>query len=369
MATNQIKHKVQIRHKKTSENRTSLYLDWHDGTGKRKKEYLGLFHITNPQNPIERQENKDTLVFAELKRGERENQYFKGELEEIMEQKTIKNTSFIPHFEKYVNTYSKKDIKVMKAVLKHFKEFAPPYITAKEITESLCNDFKEYLSQNLSGESPSSYFARFKKMIRQVTRDKVLRINPTQDIRNFKTDNSIEKDVLTIQELQLLASAYCGNEEVKRAFLFCCNTGIRWVDVKLLQWKHIDKNVLEFRQSKTKDNAKDGGKVEITLNDSAMNVLSTATATDKESLVFNLPTHESAVKTLKHWAKRAGVEKHITWHVSRHTFGSLLAYYESDILTISKLLGHSSLKYSSRYIRTSNEMKQKAVNSIPTINF
>ena len=369
MATNQIKHKVQIRHKKTSENRTSLYLDWHDGTGKRKKEYLGLFHITNPQNPIERQENKDTLVFAELKRGERENQYFKGELEEIMEQKTIKNTSFIPHFEKYVNTYTKKDIKVMKAVLKHFKEFAPPYITAKEITESLCNDFKEYLSQNLSGESPSSYFARFKKMIRQVTRDKVLRINPTQDIRNFKTDTSIEKDVLTIEELQLLASAYCGNEEVKRAFLFCCNTGLRFVDVKALKWENINNNLLKIEQSKTKDKATDGGKVEITLNDTAIKILSTSTATDKESVVFKLPSHESTVKSIQHWAKRAGVEKHITFHVARHTFGTLLAYYESDILTISKLLGHTSLKHTSKYVRTSNEMKQKAVNSIPTINF
>ena len=257
----------------------------------------------------------------------------------------------------------------MKAVFKHFKEFAPPHITAKEITESFCNNFKEHLNQNLHGESPATYFARFKKMLMQAKRDKLFRDNPAEDVRNFKTDTSIAKDVLTIEELQLLANSHCGNEEVKRAFLFCCNTGLRFVDVKALKWENIKDNLLKIEQSKTKDKATDGGKVEITLNDTAITILGTPTATDKETLVFTLPSHESAGKTLKNWAKRAGVEKHITFHVSRHTFGTLLAYYETDILTISKLLGHTSLKHTSKYIRTSNEMKQKAVNSIPTINF
>ena len=367
MASSKVKQKVQLRYKKTSEVRTSLLLDWFDGNGKRTKEYLGLFLINTPKNPIERQANKDTLVFAELKRSERENQLFKGEVQEIMEQKTVKNKGFIPYFEKYVNSYSKKDLRVMKAVLLQFKTFAPPLITAKEITETLCNDFKEYLSQNLNGESPSTYFARFKKMTRQAKRDKIFRENPTEDIKNFKTDISIVKDVLTIEELQLLYNTHCGNEEVKRAFLFCCNTGLRFVDVKLLQWKNINDNVLKIEQSKTKDKANDGGKVEITLNDTAIKLL--GTPTDKEDQVFKLPTHNSTVKSLSYWVKRAGIDKHITFHCSRHTFGTLLAYYKSDIITIKELLGHTSLKHTSKYIRTSNEMKQKAVNSIPTINF
>lgn len=366
MANIKVKQKVQLRYKKTSEARTSLLLDWFDGSGKRTKEYLGLFIINNPKNPIERQANKDTLGFAEMKRAERENQLFKGEIEEILEQKTVKNKGFIQYFEKYVLNYSKKDLRVMKAVLLHFKAFAPPLITAKEITETLCNDFKEYLSQNLHGESPSTYFARFKKMIRQAKRDKIFRENPTEDIRNFKTQISMEKDVLTIDELQLMANAHCGNEEVKKAFLFCCNTGLRFVDVKALKWENIKDNILKIEQSKTKDKASDGGKVEITLNDTAIKIL--GTPTEKEDFVFKLPTHNSTVKSLNHWAKRAGIEKHITFHVARHTFGTLLAYYESDILTISKLLGHTSLKHTSKYIRTSNEMKQKAVNSIPSIN-
>ena len=364
------KQRVSVQEKLTSieKNRTRLYLVWFQEK-KRVWESTNEFYHTTPKGLFEKQHNKDVKVKVEALRNIREGQLFRGEIDEITEQKKVKNQDFTQYFESYVYSYTKKDIKVMKAVFNHFKTFAPPHITAKEITESFCNNFKEYLNDNLRGESPSTYFARFKKMIRQATRDKLFRTNPSEDVRNFKTDTSIAKDVLTIEELQNLANSHCGNEEVKRAFLFCCNTGLRFVDVKALKWENIKDNLLKIEQSKTKDKATDGGRVEITLNDTAIKILGTATATDKESLVFKLPSHESTVKTIQNWAKRAEVEKHITFHVARHTFGTLLAYYETDILTISKLLGHTSLKHTSKYIRTSNEMKQKAVNSIPTINF
>ena len=367
MVNSKAKQKVHIGQKKTSEIRTSLYLDWYDGNNKRTKEYLGLFLIANPNNPIERQSNRDTLVFAELKRAERESQLFKGEIDEILEQKTVKNKGFIPYFENYVLNYSKKDLRVMKAVLSHFKIFAPPHITTKEITEKFCFEFKDYLNENLKGESPSTYFARFKKMLHQAKRDKVFRTNPAEDVKNFKTQISIEKDVLTIEELQLLTKTHCGNEDVKRAFLFCCNTGLRFVDVKALEWGNIQGVIMKIEQSKTKDKSNDGGVVEVTLNDTAISLL--GTPKEDQELVFKLPTHGATGKNLNHWLARAKIEKHITFHCSRHTFGTLLASYDNGINTIGKLLGHTSLKHTSKYIRTSNEMKQKAVNSIPPLNF
>lgn len=362
------KQRVLIKEKLTSieKNRTRLYLVWYQEK-KRIWESTNEFYYTIPKGIFEKQHNKDAKVRVEALRNMRESQMFKGEIEEVMEQKALKNQDFINYIENYVRDYSKKDLRVMKAVLLQFKEFAPPHITAKEITEKLCFDFKDHLEKNLNGESPSTYFARFKKIIRQATRDKLFRSNPSQDVRNFKTDSSIDKDVLTIEELQLLAKAHCGNDEVKRAFLFACNTGLRFVDIKALKWENVDSNILKIEQSKTKDKAQDGGKVEITLNSTALELL--GIPQDKETFVFDLPSHNSTVKSLDHWAKRAGVDKHITFHCARHTFGTLLAYYESDILTISKLLGHTSLKHTSKYIRTSNEMKQKAVNSIPKLDF
>ena len=81
MATNKViqreVHKVKLREKPSSTGKVSLFLDWHDGDGKRTKEYLGLFLIKKPENPFERQSNKDTLAKAEFLRSQRAKGYQK----------------------------------------------------------------------------------------------------------------------------------------------------------------------------------------------------------------------------------------------------------------------------------------------------
>jgi integrase/recombinase XerD len=369
MANIKVKQKVSIRKKQASNNRASLFLDWHDGNGKRTKEYLGLFLIDEPSNLFDRQNNKEILIKAEFVRSEREQQLFKGEVDEVKDLKKNKNKDFTAYFEAYIKDYAKKDKRVMQGVFLHFKEFAPKYITAKEIDETFCIKFKEYLSKKLNGESPQTYFSRFKKMLKQATREKLFKSFPAEDVKNEKPDSSISiaKDVLTIEEVQVLSNAYCGNAEVKRAFLFSCNTGLRFVDIKTLQWKNIENELMTIEQSKTKDKAQDGGRVEVVLNSTAQSLLGTPPL-DKESYVFKLPSHNGTMKSLENWKTKAGIEKHITFHCARHTFGTLLSYYNTDIMTISKLLGHTSLKHTAKYVRISNEMKERAVNAIPTIN-
>lgn len=361
------KQRVHIEGKATSSNRTRLYLVWLQDK-KRIWESTKEFYFTNAKGAFEKQHNKDVKLKVEATRNQRESQLFKGEIEEIIEQKALKNKDFTSYFEQYVSKYSQKDIKVMRAVFNHFKAFAPPHITAKEITEKFCIDFKDFLAERLNGESAPSYFARFKKMLRQATKDKLFRTFPAQDVVNKKTDISLTKEVLNINEIEALANAHCGNDEVKRAFLFACNSGLRFVDIKALQWKHIENNTLTIKQAKTKESASNSGIVIVSLNNTALKILGTPDS-NKEEFVFKLPSHNATIKNLNHWAKRAGVEKHLTFHCARHTFGTLLAYYKTDIKTISELLGHTSLKYTSLYVRVSNEMKERAVNAIPEINF
>jgi site-specific recombinase XerD len=80
--------------------------------------------------------------------------------------------------------------------------------------------------------------------------------------------------------------------------------------------------------------------------------------------VFILPTANGANKTLKAWIKRAEINKRITWHNARHSFGTNLCYNDVDVLTASKLLGHTSMKHTQRYVNAAEEMKQTATNKI-----
>jgi len=67
---------------------------------------------------------------------------------------------------------------------------------------------------------------------------------------------------------------------------------------------------------------------------------------------------------VKAWVKRAGINKKVTWHNARHSFGTNLIFTNTDVLTASKLLGHTSLRHTQRYVDTAEEMKRKSIDRL-----
>ena len=68
---------------------------------------------------------------------------------------------------------------------------------------------------------------------------------------------------------------------------------------------------------------------------------------------------------LKRLATKAGLEKRVHPHALRHTFASELRSRNVDMVTISKLLGHSSVQTTIRYIdHLTNDQAAKALQSV-----
>ena len=89
---------------------------------------------------------------------------------------------------------------------------------------------------------------------------------------------------------------------------------------------------------------------------------------DKKELIFKLPTHNSCLDHLEKWCKAAGINKHITWHCARHSFGTNMLNNGATIRTTQELLGHSSLAYITRYTRVTDSQKLEAINSLPKLD-
>lgn len=349
---------VKLRKKSIKGEKASLYLDVYV-LGNRHTEFLKLYLFKKPKNVIEKTHNKETQLLAESIRSKRELEINSEEHGFIP---TIKRaTNFMDYFQKFANEYKKKDHRLVTGCLNHFKTFlGKDFILSRDINEKLLLAFKEYLNSKLKGETPANYFSKLKKVLRQALKDKIILENPAEFIINKKND-SIKKEILTSEEIQILANTNCYNIEIKRAFLFSCMTGLRFCDIELLRWADLNGNILKISQSKTGVNAI------INLNSSAQKILKEQA--NKNELVFNLPSHNTCLKHLKNWVKNAKISKKITWHCARHSFGTNLIFHGADVKTASGLLGHTNMNYTNRYLHEVNSLKQTATDNLPEIDF
>ena len=351
---------VILRKRKNRDGTTSLLLDIYHNS-KRHYEFLKELKLIKPQTAFDREENRNRLKLAEQIKNKREQQLQSDDYDITPDFK--KNIDFIQLFENYLNSYTKKDKRVMDACFNKFKEFMNETgitrLTTKQINENLVNEFKEYLEQTLNGETPANYFKKFKKVLKHGVKQKIFVFNPAQEL-TVKRNESIKKEVLTFEEIQLLANTPSTNNEVKKSFLFSCLTGLRFCDINELKWEHINGNVLKITQQKTNK------PVTINLNENSIQII--GKAGKRNDFVFKLPSHTACIKDLKVWCKKAGITKKITWHCARHSFATNIIFYGSDVNSASSLLGHSSLAYTQRYLRVVESLKEKAVQNLPSIN-
>lgn len=401
MAKNDVKvgDNPKLKQKIMSDGNYSLYLDYYLGrvnvtdeaTGEikskvqRKREFLHLTLFATPRTPIERQQNKDTLELAQKIRFEREQEFKEDNLGYRLKKKK-QDINFLDYFQNYIDKYTKKDIRMIKIALQRFKDFlndTPEYnkyikrITPQQIKRDMVLAFTEYLQSRSVGEGAKSIYQRFKKVYKSCANEYNFNYSKPFTNDNGKPisisidDGQLRKEILSPEEMQQLAATHYDNENpnIRRAFLFCLLTGIRFCDVKDLTFANVDypNRLLTFEQSKTKRHSANSG-VETPLNDGLLDLIGEPTQPDnRNELIFPLPSYEMCLKALKRWVKRAGINKHISWHCARHSFAVNILNKGANIKTVASLLGHSGLKHTERYTRAINKYKQEAIDSLPTL--
>lgn len=255
--------------------------------------------------------------------------------------------------------------------LKYLREFAGT-IQLGAVTEKWVSDYREFLLEKkvIGKATASKYFSAIKMVLHRAVRDSIIPRNPADDVQGISIPET-EIEYLTPEELDRLAQTPLGGTlgaEIKKAFLFQCYVGLRPSDQRTLTWGNIQRGEtwkLQKKQSKTQRI------VAMDIHPSAVKILKD-TPVDihpHDELVFPCLSQSKANTNqyLKAWAKAANIDKHIGWNLARHTFGTSLLENGADVSVVSRLMGHTKLSTTMRYLKTTDSAKQKAIEGLPEL--
>ena len=195
----------------------------------------------------------------------------------------------------------------------------------------------------------------FKKIIRVALANEWIIKDPFSKIK--LTFKKVEKFFLTEEELKTIIDKKFHIERlqhVKDIFIFGCFTGLAYVDIKKLTPENLvvgpdGKKWINTMRTKT------GSKSNIPLLPITEGIIEKY-HDDPYCVIHNvlLPvlSNQKLNSYLKEIADICGINKTLTTHIARHTFATTVTLNNDiPIETVSKMLGHSSIKMTQTYAR------------------
>ena len=259
---------------------------------------------------------------------------------------------------------SKQTISGYKSLMNHLKAFTGSDKLAFEvIDESFVKRFHGYLNEapshikssnngKLTGVTINKRLKELKHVVGEAKRAKIIDIHPFSDMEFYtrgKTPKSAFRDWLTPDEVNTLMNNPIPYPSTVQFFKFSCNSSLPFNECYNLKWGQIrdfGQGSSEIRLTRQKTSKE----WIIPITQQAREIL--GERGDETERVFKDMTSnvDDINKRLQMWVKMNNINKHITSHAGRRSFA--YAYYTKtrDIVGLSRILGHSKIETTQRYI-------------------
>lgn len=357
-----MKEPIRLRQRVTSTGLISLYLDVYLN-GRRSYEYLRLYLV--PERCREdKRKNAETLQLAEAIRAKRVVELRNGEYG--FKGVSGGDVNFLSYYVNLMNTKGEHTRLSWRSAINLLECFDERLSvrTWADIDKNYIKRFLQFLERSdLSQNSRFVYFSKIVACCNKAVADGIIQYSPVVGVEKPKKVDT-KRQYLSVEEVRRLAETDCKYPRLKDAFLFSCLTGLRYSDVVAIKWGNVVVNDgftrIVFSQKKTK------GLEYLDITPEAAVLM--GERGDRDESIFVLPGCKVTVtENLQRWCDDAGITKHITFHCARHTFATMMIELDTDLYTVSKLLGHRNIATTQIYAKIVDKKKQEAVLRVPSI--
>lgn len=250
-------------------------------------------------------------------------------------------------------------------------------IALKELAPAFITDFELFLrtEKNHCTNTIWSYMMPFKRIIYMSINNGWLQRDPFYAYSITKEET--KRGFLSKEEIKRLIEGSFKKksyELIRDLFIFCCFTGLSWTDMANLTKENLQTSFDGHLWIKT-NRQKTGTETNIRLLEVPLRIIRKYEGCAEDGKLLPVPCYPNCKNGIKVIAKKCGIEKNVTWHMSRHSFATTVCLSnDMPIETLSKMLGHRSIRTTQIYAKitaekVSNDMEKLSQVLAPMENF
>jgi site-specific recombinase XerD len=286
-------------------------------------------------------------------------------LKDYLNGKEVPKDSILNTFDQFITQHNQN---LAKGTIKHYKstknklskfmtsQLGVKDTTLDQLTFNYISKFKFYIEDEYKNHINTSNreIIRIKTVINWAIKMDWIKDNPFKNYKG-KTVQTV-KSILNFEDIRLIEEYQTNNEPkniVKDMFLFMAYTGLSYSDLNTLTKNNIQlsisgNKIIKISRKKTNEYCMIPL---ITKAESILNKYSNHPKVIDSVLALPVISNQKINQYLLEIQKELKINKKITCHVARHSFATNALEMGVPIETVSKALGHSSIKTTQIYAK------------------
>ena len=230
-------------------------------------------------------------------------------------------------------------------------------ISIATITESLFEEYRFFLKKRgLKASTVNTYLCWLSRLMFRAVSKRIIRCNSFENAKYEKEEKKIrflqKGDVMKLMAMRMNDRE---SELARLMFVFSCFTGMAIADMENLEYSHIQ-TAADGQRYIRKERQKTKAEFVVPLHPIAEAIINDyrkeqarneeqQTVKEKgDSLVFPQECSRSVINDrLSIVGKACGIRQRLSYHVARHTFGTMSLSTGIPIESIAKMMGHASI--------------------------